>query len=363
MKYYIYNYVDKTKINNKEYVERNLFNNNIGNLFFLQAVCNSVDGDIVNNAYEEEIDAYILPLANMFRGKKNIKEIDYLYSLLKNRGNKNIVITGVGAQGKYDYTENSTDEQSDKQAKEFCEYILQHSHSIGVRGEFTKSYLMKIGVEESRIDVIGCPSVRMFGKNFDSHPRKYRIFDKKLKIAVNFTPYNYMENVAIFIYKIFKNNINSFAMLQDQVEYDMIYNGKEIDDIKRVHALLPTYCRNPIILNNRARMFLSVDEWIRCLSTFDFTIGTRIHGNIIAILAGCPAMVIAIDSRTRELAEYHHMPYISADEINEDTSLELLYYRACAGMNNFYLHYENTLKEYYNFMDKNNIKVKKDWIM
>lgn len=363
MKYYIYNYVDRTKISDKEYVEKNLFSNNIGNLFFLQAVCNSVDGHIVGNPYEEGIDAYILPLANMFRGKKNIKEIEHLYSLLEKSGNKNIVITGVGAQGKYDYTENYTDEQSDKQAKEFCEYILQHSHSIGVRGEFTKNYLTKIGVEENRIDVIGCPSVRMFGKKFDFRPRKYKIFNKDLKIAVNFTPYDYRENVAIFIYKILKNNINSFAMLQDQVEYDMLYNGKEINDMRRVHALLPTYRRNPIILRNRARMFLSVGEWIRCLSTFDFTIGTRIHGNIIAILAGCPAMVIAIDSRTRELSEYHHIPYISADEINEDTSLELLYYRACAGMNDFYLHYEDALKTYCDFMKKNNIKLKKDWII
>ena len=361
MKYYVYNYVDRSNISDKEFVDRNLFSNNIGNIFFLQAVCNSLDGEITGNPNEEDIDTYVLPLANMFRGNGLIPETIYLKKLLQHSAEKKIVVVGVGAQGKLDNSVNYSDEAADNSAYEFCNYILMHSKTIGVRGNYTKKYLTALGISPDQIDVIGCPSLRMYGRRFDISPKIYKKFAKNLKIAVNFTPYDYSENIGIFLYKVFRNYNNSYAMMQDKVEYDMIYNGKAITDRNRIHALLPTYKDNFVITSNRARMFLSVAEWKRCLSTFDFCIGTRIHGNIISILSGCPSLVIAIDSRTRELAEYHHIPYISANEINEETSLELLYYRACSGMNEFYSHYNSGLKEYSDFMKKNGIKIKEDW--
>ena len=364
MKYYVYNYVDRTKVSDKEFAEKNMFSNNIGNIFFLQGVCNSLNAQIIGETSGggENIQAYLLPVANMFRNSAQ-NEIDYIRKKLLGADDKKIIIAGCGAQGDLHYTRNFTDEETDTCIAEFCRFILSHSKSIGVRGEFTKRYLTGLGISPEYIDVIGCPSVRMFGKKFNTSLRQYKPFSRDLKIAVNFTPYHYIDDVAAFIYQTFKNYPKSFAMMQDKVEYDLLYEGKEIPDKFRVHALLPTYKDNFVIRSNRARMFLSVDNWIDCLKTFDFSIGTRIHGNIIAILAGVPAMVIAIDSRTRELAEFHHIPYVLADEIDGLTSLELLYYKACAGMNDFYFHYNSNLKIYCDFMTKNGIKLKSDWIV
>lgn len=47
MKYYVYNYVDRTKVSDKEFAEKNMFSNNIGNIFFLQGVCNSLNAQII----------------------------------------------------------------------------------------------------------------------------------------------------------------------------------------------------------------------------------------------------------------------------------------------------------------------------
>jgi hypothetical protein len=45
-------------------------------------------------------------------------------------------------------------------------------------------------------------------------------------------------------------------------------------------------------------------------SGFSFSFGSRIHGNIMAILAGIPTVVCACDSRTREMAEFHEIPFV-----------------------------------------------------
>ena len=58
------------------------------------------------------------------------------------------------------------------------------------------------------------------------------------------------------------------------------------------------------------------------------SIGCRIHGNIAAVLAGTPALVFTIDTRTEELCRYHNIPFIPAERIDENTRLRDLYERA-----------------------------------
>ena len=71
---------------------------------------------------------------------------------------------------------------------------------------------------------------------------------------------------------------------------------------------------NEIKKQNNFHFFTNVNEWIKEMSEMDFVIGTRIHGTIIGLLAGTPSMCLAIDSRTKELCEIMHIPYL--DVIN-----------------------------------------------
>ena len=55
-------------------------------------------------------------------------------------------------------------------------------------------------------------------------------------------------------------------------------------------------------------MWVDPWPWMDYLRGTDFTFGTRIHGNIAALLAGTPAYVLAHDTRTLELARYFEIP-------------------------------------------------------
>jgi hypothetical protein len=73
------------------------------------------------------------------------------------------------------------------------------------------------------------------------------------------------------------------------------------------------------------RFFLDPKTWFEHLAQYDLSFGTRIHGNIAALLAGTPALLLAHDSRTLELAEYHEIPHRTITSIEEDADAISLY--------------------------------------
>lgn len=58
------------------------------------------------------------------------------------------------------------------------------------------------------------------------------------------------------------------------------------------------------------------------LRRFDFVVGTRIHGTVLGLQSGVPALCIATDSRTLELCQTMRVPYIAAKDCVERLKLE-----------------------------------------
>ena len=67
--------------------------------------------------------------------------------------------------------------------------------------------------------------------------------------------------------------------------------------------------------------FPGVLGWLDWLSTCDLCIGKRIHGAIAAMQAGCPAVLITHDSRTKELASQASVPSITISDLEEIVSV------------------------------------------
>ena len=72
---------------------------------------------------------------------------------------------------------------------------------------------------------------------------------------------------------------------------------------------------HPFFAERRTRLYADPWPWLADLAAFDFSFGTRIHGNIAALLAGTPAYVLAHDSRTLELARYFEIPHTAMPDV------------------------------------------------
>jgi hypothetical protein len=75
------------------------------------------------------------------------------------------------------------------------------------------------------------------------------------------------------------------------------------------HGDLPDHLDHPLFAQDRVRFYVEPWPWIADLREADFSFGSRIHGNITALVAGTPAYVLAHDSRTLELARWFGIPH------------------------------------------------------
>jgi hypothetical protein len=75
----------------------------------------------------------------------------------------------------------------------------------------------------------------------------------------------------------------------------------------------------------RVAAFVDPRTWLAHLAGRDFVFGSRLHGAIAGLLAGTPAHLIAHDSRTLELAQYHEVPHTRIDAMADDQGARDLY--------------------------------------
>lgn len=106
---------------------------------------------------------------------------------------------------------------------------------------------------------------------------------------------------------------------------------------------------------NRIKLIADMNDWFHYIkdNPFNYAFGSRIHGNIMAILTGIPATLVAIDSRTQEMAEFFDIPYIKHCKGKKYSAEDFFQAYENANFDKFnqtyklkYLQYENFLREH-----------------
>jgi hypothetical protein len=312
---------------------QNLIGNNTGNLLFSQAayrLLSTADADLETSGLgksqprviSSQFDHVVIPLANAFR-TSYLETLDALSNLIEQLTIP-VTVLGVGGQASLNGVYKGADIIKPAVTR-FVRAVLDRSPSIGVRGERTRDYLKSLGFGDEHVKVIGCPSMFIYGPNLKVEPRVESLsFDSP--IAFNVSPYvRAMGPLSMYAAEHFPNLVYMAQNIEtlELMLYGSYPKGKKMTAMAASGA--PITLDHPLIRSDRVRFFLDPKTWLEHLVQYDFSFGTRIHGNIAALLAGTPALLLAHDSRTLELAEYHEIPHRTITSIEDGADAISLY--------------------------------------
>lgn len=320
---------------------------NTGNIIFYEALRRQIPAAQRVYSWDEldDADVIVLSLANFINPTTDIA---YPALALERSRAEKIVLIGCGAQA--DSFSSFFEIRPD--TRRVLDIVSERSKSIGVRGQYTAELLERNGFPNTH--VIGCPSLFMYGNSLPQIKGKnVRRASVSITESGDLRPWVKdlfhfaVQNNARFIAQGEPSILGLFedtAPLRDP-DLDFFCNFYRPDDMSA-----ETFRR---WLEGNAEIHFDYESWIASLSTCSIQFGSRIHGAVAALMAGCPALMTAHDSRTRELCDFFDIPYILPNEFDRNWSLERIEDRASE--TNFYAIYGNRLDNYLSFLNENGI--------
>lgn len=292
--------------------------NNTGNLLIGDAVARLSDIEIVSAGtvvdvpkLKDSVDLIVIPAANFV---SPVMDLSWLAPLIE-RTSHQILMVGVGAQFP---TTRIQDAQLPEVTLRLMRIVSERSHSISVRGQFTADVLAKFGIRNTR--VTGCPSLFRCGRTSLSirKPNKdsFRpVFNGSSNVIRHASSANEARGVELKLFHLgmqFQAPYilqNEFAEMQVSAGLDEGIRGcKNTLNTLRAPFGLDEYSQ---YLRQHSRAFFNVEEWSAFMAGFDVVVGTRFHGNVMALSQGIAAVPVAHDSRTKELCEALQIPFLS----------------------------------------------------
>ncbi len=276
----------------------------IKNLWFYKP--NQHDIDRINNEYSKVI--LIL--------KDNIRIFDsyYNHNIYENLGDFfkkikiPIIVFSLGSNS-FDGNYKNLHLSINQELIKILRIISEKTVSFGVRGDITKEVMENLGIYN--VEVVGCPTYFENGKS--------RIINKETKLndSLKVVSGGYFESKSHDINYVLQDEslfIKNIFFSKERILYDDL-NSFDLNN--RVHKFL-----YEMLLNNKLFFFNNIEKWRNFNKNFDFYIGSRIHGAIMAINSGLPAVVTNGDSRAKEMCNLFG---IDCYGVSEDEDLLKLY--------------------------------------
>lgn len=186
--------------------------------------------------------------------------------------------------------------------KKFVGIVLDRSPSIGVRGAFTAEYLSSLGFSKY-VKIIGCPSFYMGGEKATFASPEHKFTDEKALIGD--TP-----NLRA---RLYRKAVKIFGSSFDVVSQSYVEQDTQLD----VEELIA-------IREGRLHSFTTFHEWKAFAQKHSVSLSGRIHGTVVALHAGIPAVLIAHDKRTQELGQHLGVPMMTMAQLRTLKSREQL---------------------------------------
>jgi hypothetical protein len=307
---------------------------NTGNFAFVFALHQLLSPDVEvvpwetdPDAIRERYDLIVFACANQLGPHT---DLGWLADRLT-RMDRPIVAIGLGAQA----SSTSSDVELTAGTRRWVEVIATHAPSsspnIGVRGSYTLAQLDRLGFGANSL-VVGCPSNFM-----NPDPALGQVIAKRYLGKIDRVAVPAGLQLWPGLQKIEENLADLVEACSGiyvaQSEIDMIRLARDEADAIAPEVLerLRAYIRPKLSIadfiqwaRRYAVSFIDAASWTDAMRKFDFVVGPRFHGVMMAIQAGVPGGVIAHDSRTFELCQTIGIPVRDYRDLAESFAIDEL---------------------------------------
>ena len=202
-------------------------------------------------------------------------------------------------------------------SKEFFKTISERSiRPIGTRGEYSSQLLAHNGISNSL--PLGCPTIIRSGepKIRIKKPKKFDnwslTINRQLKSAYASSNYMLRYLQKELISKAITDT-RATILAQGEKEETLLAHQLAKDEDKFTLARFLSYGPKSKEFEQfriKLRSFLSTSEWDSFFDGIGFSLGFRLHGNILPLTKGVPTVFLKYDSRTDELVDLLKVPYV-----------------------------------------------------
>lgn len=310
---------------------------NTGNMLFWHSLKTNLDLDIKSPWYtfhpeNLKISDYKAFVCTDLIWIRQMVDFSYLNRILDVLGDLPLVPISVGLQAEnynLDFKLHPGTVNVLKRISERC--------VMGVRGNYTAEILSKNGI--TNFEVIGCPSMFMLGGKYDKLNNLPKKIENVTTNCVTFCDKLNQHKVDFLTYCA-KHNFSFTEQTQAVLSEKCIPDGQIMSGIKDW-------------IDAKSNCFFDIEAWRKYMRGFDFSMGMRFHGNVIALWEGVPSLFITCDSRTKELCEFYSLPNIDAEEFDPSKPVE--YYYELADYTKFQAEYPKKLRNWENFLEINGL--------
>jgi hypothetical protein len=297
---------------------------NTGNIAFEYAIAKNITDPIIfvnwgvnRRELREKADIIVLPLSNQLGAHMDLGDLaDELeaYGLP-------VIGLGLGAQAAEDERSITLTPGTERWLRTLAGLAPGKAPNIGLRGAFTLAQIDRLGLGD-RCAIMGCPSnfINLVQPIEAELARRYT--EIPVRIAVNGgIPYiPKLRNLEVALARLVDDQ-GAYIVQHDLEMVQLARNEFHLmapDILQQCHDyIMPDVLKETFLRWCRAHAFAFFDAraWMDFLRRFDFVLGTRFHGAMLAIQAGVPAACIAHDSRTLELCQTMAIPVAPHGEI------------------------------------------------
>jgi hypothetical protein len=270
----------------------------------------------------DRFDLIVIPAANFL-----FRAFDFAsYAEFIEKTSLPCVMVGLGAQAP---RPNAFDSNIPSGTLRLLSVVSERSKTIGVRGSFTAEVMARLGFKN--VSVVGCPSLYRTLLPEIKVEKRTLLRRGALRVVINgsrnvFVHSHVPERTKAIESALIDAAIENdwpYVIQSEQPELDILCGGSTDQTTGHLWAISKQLSLKhgadawQAIIARNYRVFFDIDQWTEFLSTFDFSFGSRLHGTILALTSGTPAVMMTHDTRTSEMADLCRIPSFPIHETNE----------------------------------------------